>query len=117
LLTDAVTGRALVLQSPLFTHEPFATSAFNLTNDQRTRVLLFATNADPAVQSTFIVTAVSAQGVQYQLPIEWVGPAAGLQGTTTIIVRLPQDTTLHGDLTVNLVVGSNRSNNVVFAIQ
>ncbi|HEY2961895.1 MAG TPA: phospholipase D-like domain-containing protein [Pyrinomonadaceae bacterium] len=116
LLTDAATGRALVLQSPLLTEEPFAISSFNLSTDQRTRVMLFAMNIDPAAKSTLTVAAVSSQGVQYELPIEYVGPTPGFETVTTIIVRLPQDATLHGDLFVNVTAGSTRSNNVIFAI-
>ena len=117
LLTDAGTGRAMVVQSPLQTREPFPISSFNLMADQRTRVMLFARNVDPAAQSTFVVSATSVQGAQFQLPIEWVGPTPWDPAMTGIIVRLPQDATLHGDLTVNLTVGGTRSNNVVFAIQ
>ena len=117
LLTDLATGRAMVVQSPLLTREPFAISAFNLMADQRTRVMLFATNVDPTAQSTFVVTATSAQGVQFQLPIEWVGPTSWDQKMTGIIVRLPEDATLHGDLAVTLTVGGTKSNNVVFGIK
>ena len=118
LLTDSVTGRAMVIQSPLFTREPFPISSFDLSTDQRTRVMLFANNIDPATPaSSLIVTATSSLGVQYQLPVEYLGVMAGTNSTiASIIVRLPEDATLHGDLTVNLTVGSNRSNNVVFGI-
>ncbi len=111
-------SRAMVLHSPLFTREPFAlTSPLNSITDQRTRVMLFAQNVDPKTSSTWSVTAVSAQGVSYQLPIEYVGPFPGLEFITTIIVPLPQDPALHGSLSVNLMVSGIRSNNVVFAIQ
>lgn len=111
--------RAMVLHSPLFTREPFAltSSLLNPIADQRTRVMLFAQNVDPKTSSTWSVTAVSAQGASYQLPIEYVGPFPGLEFTTTIVVKLPQDPALHGDLTVSLTVAGIRSNNVVFAIQ
>jgi len=117
LLTDAGSGRAMVVQSPLLTREPFAITSFNLMADQRTRVMLFASNVDPSAQSTFVVSATSVQGAQFQLPIEWVGPTPWDSSMTGIIVRLPQDATLHGDLTVSLIAGGSRSNNVVFAIQ
>ena len=111
-------SRALVLHSPLFTREPFAvTSPLNSITDQRTRVMLFAQNVDPKTSSTWSVTAVSTHGVLYQLPIEYVGPFPGLEFITTIIVRLPQDFALHGDLSVSLTAAGLRSNNVVFAIQ
>lgn len=40
------------------------------------------------------------------------GPAA----VTTLIVRLPQDSVLRGDLTVSVTVAGGRSNSVAFAI-
>ena len=119
LLTDSATGRAMVVQSPLLTREPFAISSFNLATDQRTRVMLFAANVDPATPTTsVIVTAVSAEGVHYQLPIEYLGAMPGTQSAiVSIVVRLPEDATLHGDLTLSITVGSSHSNNVVFAVR
>ena len=118
LLKDASTNRALVLHSPLFTREPFAlTTPLNMSLDQRTRVMLFASNVDPATRSTWIVTAVSTQGVQYQLPIEYAGNCPGVDATTAFIVMLPQDPNLHGDLTISLSVAGMRSNTIVFAIR
>jgi hypothetical protein len=117
LLKDSSTNRAVVLQSPWFTREPFAlTSTINLVADQRTRVMLFATNLDPA--SSVSVTAVSAQGVNYQLPVEYVGKSPGMDSSVTaVIVILPQDPALHGDLSVTITAAGTRSNTVVFGIQ
>jgi hypothetical protein len=117
LLRDGSTNRALVLQSPLFTREPFPLTSLNLTSDQATRVMLFAVNVDRSTNPTLSVAAVSSQGVPYQLPIEHVGSVPGFEFITTLIVRLPQDPTLHGDLSVSLIVGGTRSNSVVFAIR
>ena len=117
-LNNAGTNRGLVLHSPLFTREPFAlTTPLNMSLDQRTRVMLFANNVDPATRSTWIVTAVSNTGVQYQLPVEYAGKGPGADSVTSFIVMLPQDTSLHGDLTVTLTVGGIRSNPIVFAIR
>ena len=118
LLKDGFTNRGLVLQSPLFIREPFSlTTLLNMSTDQRTRVMLFATNVDPATRSTWVVTAVSSTGVQYQLPVEYAGLSAGADATTSFIVILPQDPALHGDLTVSLTVAGIRSNTIVFAIR
>ena len=116
LLNNGSTNRASVLQSPLFTQEPFAlTSPLNLVSDQRTRVMLFATNVDP--NSAISVTAVKSGGATYQLPVEYVGKSPGMDSVTTIIVILPQDSTLHGDIAVSLTAAGIKSNSVVFAIQ
>jgi phosphatidylserine/phosphatidylglycerophosphate/cardiolipin synthase-like enzyme len=116
LLNNGSTNRALVLHSPLFTREPFAlTSPLNPTSDQRTRIMLFATNVDP--NSAIIVTAVKSGGATYQLPIEYVGKSPGMDSVTTLIVILPQDSALHGDISVSLTAAGIKSNSVVFAIQ
>jgi len=118
LLIDSSTNRGLVLHSPLFTREPFdLTCPFNPISDQRTRVMLFASSFDPTANNPLSVTAVSSLGVTYPLPIEFVGKLPGLDSVTTIIVILPQDSTLHGDLSITVTVAGVRSNAVLFAIR
>ncbi|HKG45415.1 MAG TPA: phospholipase D-like domain-containing protein [Pyrinomonadaceae bacterium] len=118
LLIDNSTNRGLVLHSPLFTREPFAvTTPLNMSSDQRTHVMLFAANVDPATRNTWVVTAVSSTGAQYLLPVEYAGKCPGLDATTEFIVVLPQDLALRGDLTVSLSVAGVRSNTIVFAIR
>ena len=85
--------------------------------DQRTRVMLFANNVDPTTRNTWIVTAVSSAGVQYQLPVEFAAKGPGTDTVTSFIVILPQDPALHGDLTVTLTVAGVRSNSIVFGIR
>ena len=119
LLLDSSTNRALALHSPFKTQEPFAmTTVVNLGADQRTRVMLFATNVDPSMASSLSATAVSAQGVTYQLPIEYVGKVPNVDTTITqIVVILPQDSTLHGDVSLTITMAGSQSNKVVFAIR
>ena len=88
----------------------------NLGTDQRTRVMLFATNLDPRT-TPLSVAAVNTKGTTYQLPIEFVGNSPGMDGVTTLIVILPQDTTLHGDLFVTLTAAGVQSNSIHFAIR
>ena len=118
LLNDPSTNRGLVLHSPLFTREPFTmTTPLNMSTDQRTRVMLFANNLDPTTRSTWIVTAVSSTGAQYQLPIEFATKGPGADSVTSFIVILPQDLSLHGDLNVSLTVAGLRSNTIVFGMR
>jgi hypothetical protein len=118
LLNDSSTNRGLALHSPLFTREPFSlTTLLNMSTDHRTRVMLFATNVDPNTRNTWTVTAVSSTGVQYQLPVEYAGRGPGEDAVTSFIVILPQDTSLHGDLTVRLSVAGVQSNPIVFGIR
>ena len=119
LLNDSSTNRGLAFHSPLFTREPFAiTTPLNLSADTRTRVMLFASNVDPATRNNWVVTAVSSTGAQYQLPVEYAGKAPGVDPpVTSFIVMLPQDPALRGDVTVSLSVAGVRSNTIVFAIR
>ena len=117
LLTDSATNRGLVLHSPLETREPFdVTSPFALTADKRTRVMLFVSNLDPAT-TPLSVSAVSTKGVNYQLPIEFVGKLPVMDSVTTLIVILPQDTSLHGDLFVTVTAAGVQSNSIQLAIR
>ena len=118
-LKDISTNRGLVLQSPLFTREPFPVTSplLNPLSDPRTRVMLFASNIDPGASSAVSVSAVTTQGVTYQLPIEFVGKLPGFDSVTTLIMILPQDPNLHGDVSVTVTVAGVRSTAVVFAIR
>jgi len=118
LLTDTSTNRALVLQSPLETREPFdLTSPLNLTADQRTRVMLFVANLDPHATPLSVAAVSSVRGQTYQLPIEFAGVLPTMPAVTTLIVILPQDTLLHGDLFITVTAAGVQSNSVPFAIR
>jgi len=117
LLTDTSTGRGLVLHSTLFNREPFSlTTPVNFSSDQRTRVILFVAN-DLSASSNLSVSGVSTQGTTYPLPVEHVGKLPGPAPVTALVVRLPQDSALRGDLSVSVTVAGVRSNSVVFAIR
>lgn len=117
LLRDA-SARGLVLHSPLLTREPFnLTTPVNFSTDSRTRVMLFVSNSDLSASSTVSVSAVNAQGATFQLPIEYIGKLSTVDSVTAVIVRLPQDPALRGDVSVSVTVAGSRSNNIVFAIR
>ena len=93
------------------------TTLLNMSTDQRTRVMLFANNVDPTTLASWIVTAVATTEAQYQLPVEYATKGPGTDSVTSFIVILPQDPSLHGDLTVTLTVAGVRSNPIVFAMR
>jgi hypothetical protein len=76
--------------------------------------MLFAFNVDPGTNLS--VNAV-ANGVTYQLPIEYLGKVEGMDFITRLVVILPQAAGLHGDLTISLTAAGIRSNEVVFAVK
>jgi endonuclease/exonuclease/phosphatase family metal-dependent hydrolase len=120
LLKDPTTGRALALHGALFTREPFSlTSPLNEGTDKRTRVMLFCSNlslmAGESISSVTAV-AVSSSGVVYNLPVEYVGPVAGLSWLTNVIVRLPDDPSIQGDVSVAVALRGIGSNSVTMKL-
>jgi endonuclease/exonuclease/phosphatase family metal-dependent hydrolase len=120
LLVDPSTNRALALHSTLFTRDPFSlTSPLNLGTDKRTRIALFCTNLDLlSGESISVVTAraVSSFGVIYDLPVEYVGKVPGYSWLTDVIVRLPEDPTLQGNLSVSIALRGLGSNSGTVAL-
>lgn len=121
LLTQPNTSRALALHSVMFNREPFVVrSPLNLSGDQRTRIMLFATTLEllsGETPSVITVRAVDARGNSYQLPVEQVLKFSNLNWLTTLIVRLPDDTTITGDLLINISIRGAVSNNALIAIK
>jgi hypothetical protein len=120
LLTDATSNRAIALHSIQFTRDPFpVTSPLNPGADKRTRVVLFCTNLNlQAGESISVVTAraVSSFGVIYDLPVEYVGNVSGMSWLSNVIVRLPDDPALQGNLSVAIALRGLGSNSVTIAL-
>ena len=120
LLTDSSNGRGLALQSPLLTREPFPqTSELNPGTDKRTRVMLFCTNlvllpGEPI--SVVTARAITSSGLIYSLPVEAIEPVPGFTGLTAVIVRLPTDPSVQGDLSVAVALRGIGSNSVTISV-
>lgn len=121
LMVQPNTNRAVALHSVLFNREPFVVSSpINLSSDHRTRVMLFATNLEllsGETPSAITGRAVDSRGNSYDLSIEQVLKFSNLPGLSTLIVRLPADTTINGDLKVNVGIRGAFSNDVFVAIK
>jgi len=121
LLTQPNTSRAIAIHSVLFSREPFTVrTPLNLSGDQRTRIMLFATTLEllaGETSSAITVRAVDSRGNNYQLPVEQVLKFSNLNWLTTLIVRLPDDTAITGDLLINVSIRGAVSNNVFVAIK
>jgi endonuclease/exonuclease/phosphatase family metal-dependent hydrolase len=106
LLTRGGTDRAIALHSTLFNLEPFAVrSPVNLSGDQRTRIMLFATNLEllsGETPSSVTVRAIDSRGITYDLPIEQMIKIPNFAWLSTVIVRLPDDQSINGDLSVTV---------------
>ena len=118
LLTQGNTNRALAIHSTTFTSEPFqVASAVNLSNDHRTRIMMFATNLDPLPGESVSARATDSRGIAYDLAVEQVFKVAGYSWLSSVIVRLPDDQTINGDLVVNVSLRGAGSNSVRVAIR
>jgi len=120
LVRQGNTERAVALQSTLFVAEPFPlTSPINLGSDQRTRILLFALNIElreGEPLSSIVVQATDSRGFTYQLPVEHLNSVANLSWLSEIVVRLPDDQTISGDLAVTISLRGATSNSALIAI-
>jgi uncharacterized protein (TIGR03437 family) len=101
-------GRAIALQSPLFTRAPFSLmSPLNFSADKRTRVAVFL-NVDPAGTAPATIDLVDSHGTKFPLVIEYSGQIPALAGFWQVVIVLPAaapgDATL--ELTTNGVVTS-----------
>ena len=106
LLAQGTTDRAIAMHSTLFTDEPFSVrSPVNLSSDQRTRIMLFATNLDllaGETTSSVSVRATDSRGISFDLPVEQVNKVPNFTWLSAIVVKLPDDTTITGDLVVTI---------------
>ena len=81
------TTRALAFESISRLAEPFApTMPVPFSQDDRTRVMLFATNLTLLSGDTVTAAAEDGNHIQYPLTVEYVGSVPGLSGVTSVIV-------------------------------
>jgi endonuclease/exonuclease/phosphatase family metal-dependent hydrolase len=106
LLTQGTTDRAIAMHSTLFTDEPFSVrSPVNMSSDQRTRIMLFATNLEllaGETTSSITVRATDSRGISFDLPVEQVNKIPNFTWLSEVVVKLPDDTTITGDLVVTI---------------
>jgi hypothetical protein len=121
LLTEEGSLRAIALDSVTMIREPLPIlTPFNFSSDHRTRVMLFATNVDlmpgePA--SVLTAQAKDSQNRIYPLTVEFVGKVTGFDWLTQIIVKIPEELTSTGDVTVSISLRGVPSNKVLLGIK
>jgi len=129
LISDATSTRAIALESVTLKPEPFAlTASSQFSNDNRTRVAIFAMNLDLLAGegvSAFSADAQDAVGNHYPLNVEYVGqvpPAfdglntTDFRGIYMIVVRLNDAMGDLGDVLVRLNLHGVSTNRVRVAI-
>ena len=112
--------RAVALESTTFLSEPFAvTSPVQFSQDNRTRVILFATNLNLLQGDTAAsVTADAEDGnhIHYPLTVEYIGSVPNFSWMTAVTVRLNDNLGDVGDVLVGINLHGALSNRVRIGI-
>ena len=121
LITEENTTRAIALDSVTFIRDPlpFSTS-LNFSLDQRTRVMLFASNLELLPGETGSVITAQAEDSQHTnhpLAVEYVGKVPNLDWLTQINVRLPDDLANAGEVLVSLNLRGTMTNKAKISIK
>ncbi|HEX7955873.1 MAG TPA: hypothetical protein VF508_02970 [Pyrinomonadaceae bacterium] len=122
LLTNSLNGRAAAFDSVALTSEPFDTSTphtRNLAADGRTRVTLLVVGVrlDAPGEAAFVsARATDAQQRSFDLPVEAVGGAKNLSWLAQVTVRLPEELSGAGDVSVTVTVRGVQSNAVTLRV-
>jgi hypothetical protein len=92
----------------------------NFSSDQRTRIALFAMNVgllQGETLSAINVSGMDTRNISYTLPVESLTFVPGFDWLYSVVVRLPDDTTLKGDMAVTLTLRGQTSNTVLVNIR
>jgi len=120
ILTDETSGRAAALDSVLMLRDPFPLSNFlNLSADQHTRVMLFATGIELTAgegPSAVMVQAQDSQNRVYPLVVEDVRKVPNLDWLSQIVVRLPDSIDVEGDYQISITFRGTVGNKALISI-
>ncbi|HUE80771.1 MAG TPA: PQQ-dependent sugar dehydrogenase [Pyrinomonadaceae bacterium] len=121
LLTEQDSDSAIALASPAAFRDPFPlVDPFNLSSDNRTRVMFFAINLDlmPTEDSSAVTARAEDASLNiYPLTVEFVGGVPNFEGLTQIIVILPNNLPPGQSVLVSVTVHGQTSNKARMRIQ
>jgi hypothetical protein len=120
LLTEVISIRAIALDSVTMLRDPFSVfNAHNFSSDQRTRIILFASNVNLAAGEPISVVTAQAEVGQQAIPltVEHVGTVPNSDGLTSIYVRLPDQLGFTGDVMVSITVRGLPSNKALISLK
>jgi uncharacterized protein GlcG (DUF336 family) len=116
LISEATSTRAVAFESVTQKREPFQpTSSVQFSADNRTRIMLFATNLTLQPGDTASpITAEAEDGSHriYPLTVEYVGAVPDQAWISSIIVRLNDEMNDVGDVLVKIIYRGQVSNRV-----
>ena len=116
LITKPNSTRAITVESTSLLAEPFSpTSPVRFGQDNRTRIVLFASNlnllpGDTAADVT--AEAEDANHIRYPLTVEYVGTVPNFSWMTAVIVRLNDNLGDVGDVLIGITLHEATSNRV-----
>jgi hypothetical protein len=116
LITRTNSTRAIAVESINLLAEPFSpTAPVAFGQDNRTRIMLFATNLglQPG-ETAAMVTADAEDGnhIHYPLTVEYVGTVPAFGWMTAIVMRLPDEIGDVGDVLIGITLNGATSNRV-----
>ena len=121
LLTEEGTNHAIALDSVTLMRDPFAVrTQLNFSADQRTRIILFASQLDllPGENASDVtVQAEDTQSKVLPLVVENVGKVPGFDWLTQVVVKLPDELEGAGDVQVSISLRGLVSNKAVITIK
>jgi hypothetical protein len=117
LLTQENSLHSLALDSVTWASEPFGVSnAHNFSNDQHTRISLFAVNMElpqGAPLTDIVVQAQTSTGQTFSLPVEYFGAVPNFSWLKQIVVKLPDEIANSNEVNVSCKVGLFLTSNTV----
>ena len=120
VLTEENTARAIALSSVSMLREPFHLSdPYNLSLDQHTRIMLFASGLDLMAGDNLSVLSVRAEDAQnrvYPLLVEDVRKVPNFDWISQVVVRLPNSIEAPGDFGITITYRGRTGNRVLLAI-
>ena len=120
IVTEENTGRAAALDSVLLLREPFPLgSLHNLSSDQRTRIILFATGIELLPTESASAIAVQLEDNQnriYPLVVEDVRKVPNFDWLSQIVVKLPASIDSEGDFRISITFRGTTGNKPLIGI-
>ena len=120
LALEENSGRAVALESVWSMRDPFALeNSLNLSSDQRTRIMLFATGIEllPGESpSAVVVQLEDSQNRIYPLVVEDIRKVPNLDWLSQIVVKLPDSIETEGDFRITLTFRGTTGNKPLIAI-
>jgi hypothetical protein len=118
LITEANSTRAIALDSVTFVRDPFPVSTGkNFSSDQRTRVMLIASDIATADFSSVTAQVEDSQQRVFPLTVEYVGKIPNFGWLMQVIVRLPDELANDGDVQVSINVRGTVTNKALISIR